>query len=256
MTPNRRGLFSASATGVLAYTRMGRLLAQLTWKDREGNTLDTVGDPGFFANLDLSKDDLHVAVSELREQPGGQSNVDIYLIDLTRAGTSSRLTDHARREFDPAWSPNGLYIAFNSDRADASRYSLYVRQANRSGEDDLLVKTQTSITAPAWSPNGGVIVYSEWAAASGADFDLWTVALAGDRKPAVFLRTPYDEASGASRRKETGSHTSRTSRAAAKCTSDRFRSRRDSFRSHAMEDEPRDGVLTARSSFFWHRTGP
>ena len=37
----------------------------------------------------------------------------------------------------------------------------------------------------------------EWAAASGADFDLWTVALAGDRKPAVFLRTPYDEASGA-----------------------------------------------------------
>ena len=41
VTPNRRGLFSASATGVLAYTRMGRLLAQLTWKDREGKTLDT-----------------------------------------------------------------------------------------------------------------------------------------------------------------------------------------------------------------------
>jgi serine/threonine protein kinase/Tol biopolymer transport system component len=195
--PNQRGLFSVSATGVLAYTRMGRLLAQLTWMDREGNTLDTAGDPGFFANLDLSPNDLHVAVSELREQPGGQSNVDIYLIDLTRAGTSSRLTDHARREFDPAWSPNGLYIAFNSDRADASRYSLYVRQANRSGEDDLLVKTQTSITAPAWSPKGDVIVYGEWAAASGSDFDLWTVALAGDRKPSVFLKTPYDEASGA-----------------------------------------------------------
>jgi Tol biopolymer transport system component len=192
----QRGLFSVSATGVpvLAYSRAGRPVAQLTWIDRKGTTLSTTGDPGSYINLDLSRDDLRLAVSQMKEQPGGQSNVDIWILDLSRAGASSRLTDDPAREFDPAWSPDGKFVAFNWGRT-GGRYSLYVRPSNRSAQEELLVETATGISAPEWSPAGRFMLYSEQEA-TGANFDLWTLSLSGERKASVFLRTPHDERGG------------------------------------------------------------
>jgi eukaryotic-like serine/threonine-protein kinase len=198
VAPSQRGLFSVSAAGVpvLAYSRAGRPIAQLTWKDREGTTLSTTGDPGAYINLDLSRDDLRLAVSQLKEWPGAQPNVDIWILDLSRAGASSRLTDDPAREFDPAWSPDREFVAFHSLRT--GRHGLYVRPSNRGAQeaqDQLLVPSQTGISAPEWSPDGRFMLYSELEA-TGTNFDLLTLSPSGDGKPSVFLRTPYDERSG------------------------------------------------------------
>ena len=192
----QRGLFSVSEAGVLAYSSWRRPPSQLTWMDRTGKSLGAAGDPGFYVNLGLSLDDRHVAVSQVKEQPGAQSIVDIWLIDLARAGAASRLTDHPAWEFDPAWSPDGQHVAFNSSRLDPLRsaYSLFVRPSNGSGRDDLLVKSETLITAPDWSPDGRFLVYGEQDAATGVD--LWSLPLSGARTKSVFLQTAHDEASG------------------------------------------------------------
>ena len=74
--------------------------------------------------------------------------------------------------------------------------SLFVRPSNVSGERELLVKSDDALlTAPDWSPDDRFVVYTRMLR-SATDSDLWTVPLAGDRKPAVFLATPHIEAGG------------------------------------------------------------
>ena len=143
----QRGQFSVSSTGVLGYSHVGTgaWSSQLTWMDRMGKSVGTAGEPGDYMNLDLSPDERRVAVSrhkELTERPGAPFNVDIWLIDLVRAGPGIRLSDHPAREFDPAWSRDGTWIAFNSTRDGGAAFSLFQRRSNRSGDDEPLVRSE------------------------------------------------------------------------------------------------------------------
>ena len=122
--------------------------------------MGTAGEPGFYWVLRLSPDDRRLAVSQLKGEPGGQSNWDIQVIDLARAGTATRLTFDAARDHDPAWSPDGTQIAFVSNRI-GERFSLFRRASNGSGRDDLLLKSDTDITAPDWSRDGRFLLYTE-----------------------------------------------------------------------------------------------
>ncbi len=86
--PTSRGSFSGSDTSVMAYRRGGSA-TDLTWFDRAGRALGTVGELGIVLNLDLSRDNSAVAVSQFIGPPGGEPAVDIWTLDLARAGTSS-----------------------------------------------------------------------------------------------------------------------------------------------------------------------
>jgi serine/threonine protein kinase len=197
IAPIRRGAFSASTNGVLAYTQLSRSPTQLTWFDRTGRAVAPAGDPGVYVNIDLSRDDRYVAVAQAKEF-SGETNVDIWAIDLSRAGTATRQTDNPGFEFDPAWSKDGTQIAFNCSGRVRQSFSLCTRPFNSSGggQDDVLVPSMGTISAPDWSHDGRFLVYSESATAEAENFDLWTVPLGGERKPAVFLKTRSSEASG------------------------------------------------------------
>jgi eukaryotic-like serine/threonine-protein kinase len=188
VVPWQRGQFSIAETA-LAYSRTGRPLSQLTWIDRAGKPLGTAGVPGFYNNLDLSPDDKGVAVSRTTEQAGLPWNFDIWTIDLA-SGTTTRLTTHSAREFDPAWSPDGTDIAFISSRIGGT-FSLFRRSANGSGEDKQLVSGGAG--APDWSPDR-VVMFTAPGQATGSD--LWTVAVSDDPRRQEFLKTPFAEAGG------------------------------------------------------------
>ena len=195
----QRGQFSVSSTGVLAYCRVGAGVtsSQLTWMDRKGTPVGTAGEPGVFFNMDLSPDERYVAVSQYKEQtdrPGSPFNIDIWLIDLARDGATDRLTDHPAREFDPAWSRDGVWIAFNSSRDDAATFNLFRRRSSRAGEDELLVRADGSVLAPDWSPDDRHLLYTKQSATTQRG--LWTLSLTGDRQQSVFLDTKYNETSG------------------------------------------------------------
>jgi DNA-binding winged helix-turn-helix (wHTH) protein/Tol biopolymer transport system component len=192
--PWYRGQFSVSRTGELAYSSVGRPRVRPTWVDRTGRTVGTAGEPGFYWVLRLSPDNQRLAVAQLKEEPPGQWNWDIQVIDLARAGTYTRLTFDAARDHDPAWSPDGTEIAFVSNRI-GERFSLFRRPSNPIGKDDLLVKSDTNIniTAPDWSRDGQFLLYTD---NGGRSPDLWTLPLSGDRKPKPFQATLFLEDHG------------------------------------------------------------
>ena len=199
VNPLGRGIFSVSAAGRLAYSRTALIMSHLTWLDRRGKSLGRAGDLGDFYNLNLSPDAQRVAVSHLTRQPAGKAQVDIWIIDVSGAGTARKLTDDPAFEYDPVWSPDGKLIAFNSNRPDPQKslYSLFVRAANGSGRDEPLVESDTGdINGPDWSRDGRFVVYAlQTRNGSVTGSDLWTVPVAGDRKPTVFLDTLHNEGS-------------------------------------------------------------
>ena len=156
----------------------------LTWHNRAGQKVGTVGEPGVYAHLDLSPDDTRVAVSLQTQQNGQPLQMDIWTIDVKPGGGANRVTEDPAYEADPAWSGDGQQLAFNSDRP---RRALFVRRSDGSGKDVRLLEPVQVISAPDWSQDNKTIVYMDGG-------DLWTLPMTGDRKPAAFVvNTPATE---------------------------------------------------------------
>ena len=97
------GMFSVSQTGLLAYRSTAASATQLTWFDRSGTRLGTLG-PREASLLDpaLSPDGQRVAVRRTVD-----GNTDIWLIDDIR---TTRFTSDPSQEQAPIWSPDGTRI--------------------------------------------------------------------------------------------------------------------------------------------------
>jgi Tol biopolymer transport system component len=196
--PWQRGMFSVSSTGRLVYRPTARATSQLTWLDRSGRPVGTVGDPAVHFNLDLSPDGLRVALSKLTQRPAADAEFDIWVIDLTTE-RSIRVTDGPGWQFDPAWSPDGTQIVFNSNRLGG--WSLFTRASDGSGADAPILKWSPGVrpSGADWSRTN-LIVYTNNARPSSEtardQLDLWTVRMSGDRKPTVFLNTKHMEIGG------------------------------------------------------------
>ena len=178
---------SVSQNGTLVYGQAGADLArQLTWFDRTGRELGTLSDAGPYSSLALSPDERRVAVTL---ETGAPSNVDIWLIDITR-NIRSRLTVDPGQERSPVWSPDGARIAFQSSR---SRQPIALRQtlSSETGQDELLLEGQGNftMTPSGWSSDGQFIAYTTRGS------NVWILPLSGDRKPFAFADTAFTETS-------------------------------------------------------------
>ncbi|GIK37292.1 MAG: hypothetical protein BroJett011_11250 [Chloroflexota bacterium] len=78
----------------------------------------------------------------------------------TNGSNLTQLTDNTARDLDPAWSPDGLTIAFASDREVEDKYELYLMQADGSNPRKLTQTSSRRIFRPTWSPDGQTIVYT------------------------------------------------------------------------------------------------
>jgi Tol biopolymer transport system component len=158
----------------------------LTWFDRSGRELGTLSDAAPYSSLALSPDERRVAVTL---ETGAPSNVDIWLIDITR-NIRSRLTVHPGQERSPVWSPDSARIAFQSSR---SRQPIALRQtlSSETGKDELLLEGQGNftMTPSGWSSDGQFIAYTTRGS------NVWILPLSGDRKPFAFADTAFTETS-------------------------------------------------------------
>jgi eukaryotic-like serine/threonine-protein kinase len=175
---------SISATGVVAYRAGAVRRRQLTWFDRTGTALGTLGaaDENRPSNPRISPDGRRVVVSR-----SVQGNFDIWLLDGTR---SIRLTFDSALDQFPVWSPDGSQIAFQSDRKTPR--SIYRRSSSAgAGSEDLLLESD-QITVPSdWSADGKFLLYYRIDSKSARD--LWVLPLQGARAPRVVLNTPFEE---------------------------------------------------------------
>jgi serine/threonine protein kinase len=171
------GGFSASANDVLVYLRTTTTDQQLTWQDREGKVLGTVGEPGNFQFLALSPDGTRVALSK---RSGKTSN--IWLLDLSR-DISTRFTFGSAIDSDPVWSPDGTRIIFRSGN------DLYQKAASGVKDAELLLKDVQY--ASSWSRDGRFILFEM--ADPKANSNIWVLPLEGDKKPFPFRVTQFRE---------------------------------------------------------------
>ena len=105
---------SVSENGTLVYgSGSSGDQRQLTWFDRAGRALGTLGEVARYQNLALSPDEHRVAVSLTTPDP---LNMDIWIIDIAR-NIRSRLTTDPGTDAAPVWSPDGTRIAFEGRRS-------------------------------------------------------------------------------------------------------------------------------------------
>jgi Tol biopolymer transport system component len=150
------GAFSVSNTGVLSYVTGGSgalagpqvPLSRLTWYDRSGRAVGSIGEPGRYAGVSLSPDGRRVAVHRHEDESGG-----IWIYDLQR-NTWSQFTFDREHNIAPLWSPDGQFVVFTS----LSRGSIYRKLASGTGPEEALPKTPDFAVAETWSPDGKTLL--------------------------------------------------------------------------------------------------
>jgi Tol biopolymer transport system component len=182
----RRGAFSVSQTGVLVYRAVGEKQS-LIWVNREGQRIESIGQPGHFRNPALSPDEQRVAVARTDPETGSQN---IWLIDLARGGNALALTVNRTVDDTPVWSLDGRDLVFRSNRTTSWR--LYRKAANGTGPEEILPAAVGTGGEPLdWSRDGRVLLYQT--SHPKTRRDVWTVPLDGDRTPVPVLQTEFNE---------------------------------------------------------------
>jgi eukaryotic-like serine/threonine-protein kinase len=180
-----RSTFTVSDTGVLVYRTggVGGLnTGQLTWLDRKGLALGTLGGVGLNQSFDVSRDGSHVALSVYDPR---SRQADVWLLDALR-GTSARVTFDTRDEDFPIWTAAGDRVAFVS-----ARTSLHLKSAIGVASDQTLVEMSGDVVADDWSTDGRSLIFEANDQKTGED--LWIVPIDGDRKPRPLIQTGADE---------------------------------------------------------------
>jgi eukaryotic-like serine/threonine-protein kinase len=182
--PTRGAVFSASNNGVLVYQTVAsrRASVRLTWIDRQGRTLSTVGEDDDYSNVELTGDGRRALVSI--SDPELQTR-DIFIIDLIR-GVRQRFTTDASDERSAVWSPDDRRVIYNSKGFD-----LYARAADSSGDEQPIMVDGRSKDANDWSPDGRTIVYRRIGPDTGND--LWIAPVDGKGPGRLLTGTRFSE---------------------------------------------------------------
>lgn len=179
-----RADFSASDTGVLA-TRTRRGADRLTWFDRNGTRLGTLGETGIHLDASLSPDEKEVAFSRLERRTGRH---DIWRADRTSAA-ATQVTHGSTDQFDPVWSPDGRRIFYASMTLTYSSPNpdpiCEIRETGLDGRGDRLLLRSQNLKAP-WSTNGRFLLYHEIHTAR--KMDTWALPLPDGGKPVPLLQ--------------------------------------------------------------------
>jgi eukaryotic-like serine/threonine-protein kinase len=180
------GVFTTSQNGILVYqTSQGAIGSKLIWLGRDGNPQGTLGEPADFVEMALSPDGKR-AVATVRDPGTGMR--DLWLYDVSR-NLGSRFTFGPAAENSPVWSPDGEWLAYASTQK--GHEDIYRKAVSGSSGEELLVESKSDKEPVVWSPDGRFLAYVE----TGKDTkgDIFFLPMDGDRKPQLFLRTPFFE---------------------------------------------------------------
>ena len=133
------------------YPNVSRATEQFEWFSRSGQRMGSIDTPTALRNPAVSPDSRQLlAASNTDPEHKG-----LWIIELERGGLTRIASDGMR----PFWSPDGLRIAFTSDRS-AGVADLYTRSTSaRDGEEQPLLRTAENKFICDWSPDGRYIVY-------------------------------------------------------------------------------------------------
>lgn len=109
--------------------------------------------------------------------------LELFLASLTPGMPEVQLTHDGGHNMEPAWSPDGQWIAYHSRK----RGGVWMVPAN-GGTPQQITDFGSD---PAWSPDSGTLVFTSDAGGLAGQSNLWTVKRDGsDRKPLTQIGTP------------------------------------------------------------------
>jgi Tol biopolymer transport system component/tRNA A-37 threonylcarbamoyl transferase component Bud32 len=172
--PNAARTVMSAARETLVYqTAADTAGVLMTWFDRQGEEVGTLGEIGPHSEWTLSPGGRRLAVVTQGTRAQGS---DIWIYDIER-NIGSRATFDPGDEYEPVWSPDGRALMFIS-RPAGGLSSLYLLPGTgktpeilRTGDEDHHVES--------WSPDGQHALYS-----AGADFNLYAIDL-GNREERI-----------------------------------------------------------------------
>ena len=166
----------------------GAIDGRLTWFDRQGKAVGTIGEPGVYRTLTISPDGKRIAVE--RTDPQTQ-NKDIWLMDAA-SGASTRFTSDPGWEAFPTWSPDGSRLVFTSNRGGV--FDLYQKPANGASAEALFYQSSEGKGPNSWSPDGKFLIY--YSIGQPTHLRLLAVDGAPDRKPVPLVDPQFASVTG------------------------------------------------------------
>ena len=179
--------FSASNTGTLVYRTVAGDDRQLTWFNRAGQITGTPGERGPYGTPHVSPDGTKVAVVPRVDLLQKQPNQDVWIVDLLKS-TSTRLTFDPASDFQPIWSPDGKWVAWQWNQT--GNESAFLRKAaDGSGTDERLDTYKSPRGLTDWTRNG-YLIFTE-------RNDIWAMPVepdaTGTRTPVAVVTSPANE---------------------------------------------------------------
>jgi Tol biopolymer transport system component len=172
-----RGLFDASATGVLVY-QAGSVVEgnQMTWVDLAGKEIGKLGEAAQHDNpVNLSPDATQVAAAIFDPRIG---TPDVWIYDVRR-NIRTRFTTDPAPDNNPIWSPDGSRLVFSSTRG--GRVELYMKSIEGSKPEERFYSGTGDNFATAWSPDGRSVLSAQLVAGGG--WNLNAIPTDGGRAP-------------------------------------------------------------------------
>jgi eukaryotic-like serine/threonine-protein kinase len=233
---NGRAAFSVSEDGTVAYVNGTRPEKRLTWFDRTGKELGTIGSPEDYRQVNVSPD-LKKIVTERFDLKTGVP--ELWILEPERdlaikftIGTQDR---------DPIWSPDGTRIVFSS-RRKSNAADIYMKTVGGSGEEEVLLDLDRLVTVSDWSKDGQYLLY-KFGVNPG---DLYALPLFGERKPIPVVQSPrFNEDEG---------RFSGTIRGGWRCMPFLFPARTTGFKSPTREARNPGGAPTEQRCSTLHPT--
>jgi Tol biopolymer transport system component len=177
------GTFSTSRTGLLVYQASpAETRTQLTWYDRSGRALRTVGKVGDFSDPELSPDGERIAVSVF--DPVKKSR-DIWIYDANGDG-ESRLTIDFPAATTPRWSSDGANVFFSSIQNGIR--DVYRKNSRGTGPETVVVTDAVEKFLADFSPDGKYLLYQSGTGGAGARLFLRPLQLDGKSLPSGFVK--------------------------------------------------------------------
>jgi eukaryotic-like serine/threonine-protein kinase len=177
-----RANLSTSDGGMMLYASGGITNGDaLSWYDRGGKQIGTVGEPGSFQEVELSPDNKKLAITDMNS-----TAATIWIYDLG-GKPRLRLTYNSGVSRSPVWSPDGAEIAFTSHQQE----SISAQAASGGTPERILLSSPAAGNSPeqpggagfgaisSWSRDGRYLMYTQ-----GVNlFVLPLFGEAGTRKP-------------------------------------------------------------------------
>jgi Tol biopolymer transport system component len=147
------GTFAVSDTGtVIANPSSVASQSVLTWYDRAGTEIGTVGGPATMYNPTLSPDGRRIAVDIADKK---EANVDVWLLNA-QSGTAARFTFDPVEEATASWSPDGTRVVYGSSAMGLELKSTSGFESSRTLIP--LPSPQSVLLPDSWSPDGKYLV--------------------------------------------------------------------------------------------------